>query len=161
MRGIYITKGLNMKKIIVVTVLMLVSNVAYSGFWSSVAGGVVANSITGSGGSSGAKRKVDIEQTDEMKMQQALYGLGFYDDKLNGNLNTLESRLAINKFQETNGLKITGIVGSSNRQHLLYIHELYSALIRVNRMSVVDKKKRNQIYNEVDKAVALITKGAE
>lgn len=118
----------------------------YAGFWSSVAGGVVANSLTGS------SRGVDRGQTEEMKMQQALYGLGFYDSKLDGNLNTLESRSAINKFQETYNLEKTGIISQTNRQHLLFLHELYTSLIKESK----NIEKRNQIFDEIDKAISLI-----
>jgi len=128
----------------------------YAGFWSSVAGGVVANSLTNSSNNGTSQEKLDLKQSDEMKIQQALYGLGFYDSKLDGNLNTLDSRMAINKFQETNNIKVTGIVGDTNKQHLLYLHELYTSLIN---MKNTNKEKRNQIYDEIDKAIDLI-KGA-
>ena len=127
----------------------------YAGFWSSVAGGVVANSLTNSSGGN-LQEKLDSRQTDEMKIQQALYGLGYYDSKLDGNLNTMDSRMAINKFQETNNLKVTGIIGETNKQHLLYLHELYTSLISTKN---INKEKRNQIYDEIDKAIDLI-KGA-
>lgn len=128
----------------------------YAGFWSSVAGGVVANSLTNSSNNGTSQEKLDLKQSDEMKIQQALYGLGFYDSKLDGNLNTLDSRMAINKFQETNNIKVTGIIGDTNKQHLLYLHELYTSLIN---MKNTNKEKRNQIYDEIDKAIDLI-KGA-
>jgi peptidoglycan hydrolase-like protein with peptidoglycan-binding domain len=132
--------------------LMMSSILLYSflqaGFWSSVAGGVVANSLT----SSGSKSSIDYRQSDSMKVQQALYGLGFYDSKLDGNLNTLDSRMAINKFQESFGLEKTGIVSDTNKQHLLFLHELYSSLIKEYN----NKEKRNFLFDEIDKAIALI-----
>lgn len=127
----------------------------YAGFWSGVASGVVANSLTNSSGGN-LQEKLDSRQTNEMKIQQALYGLGYYDSKLDGNLNTMDSRMAINKFQETNNLKVTGIIGETNKQHLLYLHELYTSLISTKN---INKEKRNQIYDEIDKAIDLI-KGA-
>ncbi len=120
----------------------------YAGFWSSVAGGVVANSLS----SSGSKRSIDYRQSEGMKIQQALYGLGFYDSKLDGNLNTLESRMAINKFQESFDLEKTGIVSDTNKQHLLFLHELYSSLIKEYN----NKEKRNFLFDEIDKAITLI-----
>ena len=138
--------------------LLLLSSLSvflYAGFWSSVAGGVVANSLTNSGNGS-SQEKLDLKQTNEMKIQQALYGLGYYNSKLDGNLNTMDSRMAINKFQETNKLKVTGIIGETNKQHLLYLHELYTSLIRDKN---INKEKRNQIYDEIDKVIDLI-KGA-
>ena len=138
--------------------LLLLSSLSvflYAGFWSSVAGGVVANSLTNSGNGS-SQEKLDLKQTNEMKIQQALYGLGYYNSKLDGNLNTMDSRMAINKFQETNKLKVTGIIGETNKQHLLYLHELYTSLISDKN---INKEKRNQIYDEIDKVIDLI-KGA-
>ncbi len=86
-----------------------------------------------------------------MKIQQALYGLGFYHKKLDGNLNTKESRLAINEFQEVNNLKKSGKLSEVNTEYLLYLHELYTSLIKN-----ITKDKRNLIYIEVDKTIALI-----
>ncbi|NVJ52820.1 MAG: peptidoglycan-binding protein [Campylobacteraceae bacterium] len=129
-------------------VISLITSFSYAGFWSSVAGGVVANSLS----SSGSKRSIDYRQTEGMKIQQALYGLGFYDSKLDGNLNTLDSRMAINKFQESFGLEKTGIVSDTNKQHLLFLHELYSSLIKEYN----NKEKRNFLFDEIDKAIALI-----
>lgn len=144
------------KKVIVMLRLImssiLLSSFVYAGFWSSVAGGVVANSLT----SSSSKSSIDYRQTDGMKMQQALYGLGFYDDQLDGNLNTLASRMAINKFQESFDLEKTGIVSDTNKQHLLYLHELYTSLIKEYK----NIDKRNFLFDEIDKAIALI-KGDE
>ena len=133
--------------------LIILSIYANAGFWSSVAGGMVANSLSGSSRSNSPTEKIDIRQTDEMKMQQALYGLNFFDSKMDGNLNTMESRMAISKFQKAYSIKETGILGVSNKQHLLYLHELFTSLI-VNKGS--NKEKRNQIYNEVDKTITLI-----
>lgn len=127
---------------------MLLYTFLQAGFWSSVAGGVVANSLT----NSGSKSSIDYRQSDSMKVQQALYGLGFYDSKLDGNLNTLESRMAINKFQESFDLEKTGIVSDTNKQHLLFLHELYSSLIKEYN----NKEKRNFLFDEIDKAIALI-----
>lgn len=140
-----------MYKLIISIFFLVVS--AHAGFWSSVAGGVVANSLTNSGSSS--KNNMDRGQTDEMKIQQSLYGLGFYDSKLDGNLNTLESRTAINAFQKSYGLKETGIINDSNKQHLLFLHELYTSLIK----NTTDKEKRNMLYDEIDKAISLIKGG--
>lgn len=127
---------------------MLLYTFLQAGFWSSVAGGVVANSLT----NSGSKSSIDYRQSDSMKVQQALYGLGFYDSKLDGNLNTLDSRMAINKFQESFELEKTGIVSDTNKQHLLFLHELYSSLIKEYN----NKEKRNFLFDEIDKAIALI-----
>jgi peptidoglycan hydrolase-like protein with peptidoglycan-binding domain len=135
-----------MLKIIISSILLC--SFLQAGFWSSVAGGVVANSLT----SSGSKSSIDYRQSDSMKVQQALYGLGFYDSKLDGNLNTLDSRMAINKFQESFGLEKTGIVSDTNKQHLLFLHELYSSLIKEYN----NKEKRNFLFDEIDKAIALI-----
>lgn len=137
-----------MYKILVSIILLVVY--ANAGFWSSVAGGVVANSLTSS--NSNSKKSVDYKQTDEMKIQQALYGLGFYNSNLDGSLNTLESRTAINAFQKSYGLKEIGIISDVNKQHLLFLHELYTALIKNSK----DKEKRNKLYDEIDKAISLI-----
>jgi peptidoglycan hydrolase-like protein with peptidoglycan-binding domain len=126
---------------------------SHAGFWSSLAGGVAANTITNSSGSS--KKGLDQGQTDEMKMQQALYGLGYYDGKLDGNLNTMDSRLAIQKFQKDNNIKENGILKEENRQHLLYAHELYELILS----SKTSKEKRYQAYDEIDKMKSLMGGG--
>ncbi len=132
-------------------ILCLVTFSLYAGFWSSVAGGVVANQMSKK--SSSSVKYVDVKQKKEMKIQQALYGLGFYNSKLDGNLNSMDSRLAIKELQKNYNLKISGILSKNNSEHLLYLHELYSTLIKIKNN---DKSKRNQIYNEVDDTVALI-----
>jgi peptidoglycan hydrolase-like protein with peptidoglycan-binding domain len=124
---------------------------AEAGFWSSVAGGVVANSISNSGGKS-AQNGLDRAQSPEMKMQQALYGLGYYDGRLDGNLNTLDSRTAIQAFQKNNKTKDSGILAEENRQHLLYIHELYELLLDTK----TTEQKKSEIYDEIDKVQSLM-----
>ena len=142
-----------MKKIFIL--MIIISANANAGFWSSVAGGVVANSITGSGGSS--KNRMDRGQSESMKIQQALYGLGIYDVKLDGNLNTLESRTAINSLQKKFGIDETGILSVSTKQNLLFIHELYSSIIKKTKQKS-GKEEIYMLYDEVDKAKNLIKK---
>ena len=138
------------------------SNNVNAGFWSDIASHVVAdqisNSISGSSNRSN-EGKLDSEQTEEMKIQQALYGLGFYNNNLDGNLNTRESRKAINELQKSRDIKTTGILAENNRQHLLYIHELYTALIKIQETPPINEKNRNMIYDEIDLAILLIQGG--
>lgn len=133
----------------VIGLLMIFSLLAQAGFWSSVSQGGVANSLT----SSGNRDKIDFGQTKEMKIQQALYGLGFYNTKFDGNLNTRDSLLSINQFQRVNNIKVSGILSSIHKGHLLYLHELYTLLIENKN---IDKEKRNQIYIEIDKLITLM-----
>jgi len=123
----------------------------HAGFWSNVAGGVVANSLSKK--SSSSIKYIDVKQKKDMKIQQALYGLGFYNSILDGNLNTMDSRLAIKELQKNYGLKVSGILSKNNSEHLLYLHELYSILIKIKNKN---KSKRNQIYNEVDDTISLL-----
>ena len=51
--------------------------------------------------SSSNVKYVDVKQKKEMKIQQALYGLGFYNSKLDGNLNSMDSRLAIKELKKS------------------------------------------------------------
>ena len=125
---------------------------------SSVAGVVVAKSVTKS--VVGSQSGVDTKQTDEMKIQQALHGLGFYDAKFDGNLNSIKSRQAINKFEQAFKINEIGIINETNKQHLLYLNELYTSLIKVNNKKIIDKDKRNFISAEIDKTISLIKGGA-
>jgi hypothetical protein len=116
----------------------------YAGFWSSVAGGVVANSLTNSDSTTG----VDYQQKKSMKIQQALYGLNFYSDKLDGNLNTMSSRIAIKTLQIEYKKDVTGILSETSKAHLLYLHELF--------MSLIKEGSKDEIYNEIDDTISLM-----
>jgi len=148
-----------MKKLMILVVAIIgLSGVAKAGFWSGVASGLAVNAISSPNHTN--SRRVDHGQTEEMKVQQALYGLGVYTGNLDGNLNTMASRKAINHFQKSHNIRVTGILEANNKQHLLYLHELYTSLIKLQKSSPVDKIKRNLIYDEIDKAIELIGQGS-
>ncbi len=134
-------------------IAMLLPLTTHAGFWSSVAGGLVANSLTSSGKNS---KGIDSHQSDEMKVQQALYGLDLYDGNLDGNLNSIESRSAINKFQKKYDIKVSGILENNHIQHLLYIHEIYMKLVSLDKNSSDYFTVRNRLYTSVDEALSLI-----
>jgi uncharacterized protein YpuA (DUF1002 family) len=152
-----------MKKIIIILLIIfaiLSVPTAFAGFWSNVLSSMVANELTSSGkSSSGSSKNIDKGQTDEMKIQQALYGLGFFDGKLDGNLNTFDSRKAIKKLQKDYKQKESGILEGDHKQHLLYIHELYTLLIEMKEKDNIDKNRRSEIFDEIDNTIAKIKGG--
>jgi len=85
-------------------------------------------------------------------MQYALYGLGYYDGKFNGNLNTLDSRKSIEAFQKNYKIKENGVLADEDKQQLLFINELYAILLDKK----TTKEKRNEIFDEVEQAKRLI-----
>ena len=112
-----------MKKVLLILVIVLLNSPANAGFWTSLAGGVVANSLTSSGASSNG---VNIDaKADEKKVQQVLIKLGFYNTNIDGNLNSFETRNGIKQFQKYYLSEPTGTLETKEIQDMLYMHDLF------------------------------------
>lgn len=94
----------------------------HAGFWSSLTAGVAANSLTSSDGD---KNRIVDAKSDEKKIQQALSKLGFYDAKIDGNLNSFETRSAIESFEKRYRGEPTGTLEQKTKEDILYLHDLF------------------------------------
>jgi len=143
-----------------IILIVTVSTSAYGGFFGDVLSTATANYITSdsdksnstSDSNSGSAVKTYVE-TNDMKIQRALHGLYFYHSSYDGDLNTMDSRTAISELQKSFGLKESGILKSTTKQHLLYLSTLY---INLKKLGTSGSQKRYQIYDEVDKVILLI-----
>lgn len=128
---------------------MVLSTSANAGFWSSVVGGVVANSLT----SSGSNRSHNIDaKSDEKKVQQVLTKLGFYNGKIDGKLNSFETRAAIEEFQKYYLADPTVILTEQVKQDILYMHDLFKNY----KQEYINPKKQDsnkliKLYQAFDK----------
>jgi hypothetical protein len=115
-------------------------------FWSSVGSHVVGSAIVhdmygnkSSGNNKNAKKR-------EAKIQQAFTKLGFYKGKFDGDLNTLESRTAIEKFQEHYWLEDTGTLSKKEIEDVIYMFDLFA------------KYKNLSLSEENDNQIEVISK---
>jgi hypothetical protein len=148
----------------------------HAGFWSDVVSTAIGTSLV-NGNSKNSSQYKENAVTKEKKVQQVLTKLGFYGTKIDGNLNSFESRTAIEKFQhhyKSNIVKdwkdklksfissdeeTTGILTEKEISDILYIHDLFKQYrIEYNSMESQYKPiysnfdRLNQIYNALDKA---------
>jgi peptidoglycan hydrolase-like protein with peptidoglycan-binding domain len=63
--------------------------------------------------------------TDEMRTQMSLAALGFYGGKIDGNINSYESRSAIKKMNESYGLSSSSALTPESKDQLIYLSHLY------------------------------------
>ena len=132
-----------------ISLLMVLSTSANAGFWSSVAGGVVANSLTGSGnhGSHNVNAK-----SDEKKIQQVLTKLGYYNGKIDGKLNSFETRAGIEEFQKHYFAEPTGTLTEQEKQDFFYIHDLFKNYKQeYKNPGIKDSQKLLKLYQAFDK----------
>jgi hypothetical protein len=119
---------------------------AYSGFWSSALGTAAGSAMGGS--SSG---NVDATK-NEKKVQQVLIKLGYYKGKVDGNLDTLDSRIAIEEFQSHYKLDDSGMLTDTEVREVLYMHDLLKSYkIELADPGKKDNKRLTQIYTAFDK----------
>ena len=128
--------------------ILLLNSMVYAGFWSGVGshvvGSAIVNGMYGHGNGSNSK---DAEKR-EAKIQQAFSKIGFYTGKFDGDLNTLESRTAIEKFQEHYGLNDTGTLSKKEIEDSIYMFDL---LVKYKHLSLSEAND-NQI-NIISKAL--------
>jgi len=72
-----------------------------------------------------SKKVKKIVLTDEMRTQKSLAALGFYSGKIDGNINSYESRSAIKKMNESYGLSSSSALTSESKDQLIYLSHLY------------------------------------
>jgi len=131
------------------SLIVIFSTSVYAGFWSSVAGGVVANSLTQSRQHSGY---AEDAQSDEKRIQQSLTKLGYYSSVLDGNLNSFETREAIERFQEHYFIDKKGVLAEQEKQDLLYIHDLFKNYKQeYKNPEKKDSQKLIKLYQAFDK----------
>lgn len=138
-----------MKKISVLTVgTLLAANVAYADFGDAVVGGVVGgavgsvitNEIYNNNRASNRqpahrhystkkkrhKKHVVVQKnTPEMKIQRALTSLGFYHGKIDGEINSYETRSAIKELNRTYEIGNTASLKPETRDALIYLGTLF------------------------------------
>jgi peptidoglycan hydrolase-like protein with peptidoglycan-binding domain len=143
-----------LKTIKFIFVMLVLAVSANAGFWSSVAGGVVANSLSGQKNSAHYDAK-----TDEKKIQQVLSKLGFYNGGFDGNLNSFDTRSAIEEFQGHYYLDDSGVLNKSQKQDLLYMHDLIKHYKKeFFNIQNRDTKKLKKLYKAFDKLEKKLSK---
>lgn len=139
---------MKVKLLTLLSILILIQpQAAYAGFWSTFFGNIASDAVSGS---SGYKARL----LKEKKVQGALAMMGYYQGKADGDLNNLDSRLAIKAFQRDAGQEETGILSDVEIQQLLYLSNLYISLKKTG----VTLEKRLLIYDEIDTTVDSMTK---
>jgi len=81
--------------------------------------------------------------TDEMKIQKALMALGFYNGKLDGEVNSFETRSAIKELNKKYGIGNTASLKPEVKDTLIYLGTLFN-LDRTLIASGTDKKTKGK-----------------
>ena len=141
---------LTMKKISILTVgTLLAANVAYADFGDAVVGGlvggavgsVITNEVYNSNRASNPqpaqhhykstkkkkhkKHATVPKDTPEMKIQRALASLGFYRGKIDGEINSYETRSAIKEMNRTYEISNNASLKPETRDALIYLGTLF------------------------------------
>jgi peptidoglycan hydrolase-like protein with peptidoglycan-binding domain len=135
-----------MKRLIsIISIVMILTTSANAGFWSSALGTAV--------GGGGSKNYYGKDASKEpKKVQQTLSKLGFYSGKFDGNLNSFDARSAIEEFQSYYNLKDSGILNKTQKQDLLYMHDLIKNYkIELQNPKDKDSKRLKKLYKAFDK----------
>ena len=140
--------------VIVIALVSFYSGNVYSGFFGDVFSSMVANSLTSSNGKQYAYKEYD----DNKKTQVTLKILDFYEYKLDGDLNTFDSREAIKKWQDMKnsgflgffrGIEKEGVLSTEEKQDLIYLGDLINkfALVKftgnIESINKYLKRKKN------------------
>ncbi|WP_042153659.1 MULTISPECIES: hypothetical protein [unclassified Pseudoalteromonas] len=130
------------KKILPISLAALfsVSPVANAGFFSTFFANVASDSFQKNG------RGNSTPNLKEKKIQAALGVMALYNGKLDGDLDTFESRTGIKKFQGQYNLDQTGFLTDTEKSQLVYLSNLYVSL----KKKGVTESKKIAIYNEID-----------
>ncbi|EDZ63253.1 hypothetical protein SMGD1_1990 [Sulfurimonas gotlandica GD1] len=150
------------KSLIAGLLIAILSSGLEAGFLSGFMSSAAANALMSNGG-----KNISIEDKEKLeakKLQSILELLGFYSYKIDGNLNTFDSRTAIKKWQDSKktGImgffkdKATGILSDEDKNNLLYLADL---LLKADGISIskdvnsVDNalERLNDILKEVNK----------
>lgn len=94
-----------------------------------------------------AKRKVAkaAVMTDEMKIQQALAGLGFYSGKIDGNINDYATRNAIKQMNMAYNISDNTLLDKETSNQLVYIGTLFDLEKKLRPTSNSKKAKAIQL----------------
>lgn len=153
-----------LKKVILslVVISTMGANVAFAGsggllmgLAAGVLGSMAYNNHTKKEGASNHRRKAPAKRkaakaavvSDEMKIQQALAGLGFYSGKINGNINDYATRNAIKQMNMAYNISDNTLLDKETSNQLVYIGTLFD----------LDKKLRPTSNSEKAKAIQLQT----
>lgn len=138
-----------MKNLLWLSIAITLSSISISshaGFFGSFFANVASDSLQSNGRS--------IYKTQEMKIQATLGVMALYDGKLDGDLDTFDSRVAIKKFQKKYNLETTGLLSDTERNQLVYLSNLYVSLQKKG----TNKSKKLAIYDEIDSTTESMTK---
>ena len=135
--------------IILAVALLALPPAAYAGFWSTFFGNLASDSVSGKGQTSASQDPL----LKEKKVQGAMAMMGHYTGSADGDLNSLDSRLAIKKLQANSGKQQTGILTEVEIQQLLYLSNLYISLKQADQTV----EKRLVIYDEIDTTIDSMT----
>ena len=147
-----------MKKIctVVLSTLLLSSN-AQAGFFGDVLAGMTANALSGKDSSG---RVVDKEKAEAQKVQAVLKVMGYFSsDKLDADLNSFDSRIAIKKWQDSKDTgffgffkdEATGILSEEDKLNILYLGDL---LAKADKLEISDA---NSLGHAVDRQKAILS----
>ncbi len=115
-----------------------------AGFLSQFFANVASDSLQNNGRGNSA-----IVNLQEKKIQGALAVMGHYSGKLDGDFDTLESRLGIKNFQKEFNLEPTGFLSNKEKSQLTYLSNLYTGLSEDG----IEYKKRDLIFKEIDETI--------
>ncbi len=150
--------GEKMKKLLlIISITLIFSTSANAGFWGFMAD---TKTLFGKNNSGSTHYSTNVDATtEEEKIQQVLAKLGFYSNKFDGNLNSFDTRSAIEDFQLHYNLKDTGTLSQIQKQDLLYMHDLLKNYkLELKNPKVKDTKRLKKIYRAFDKLERKLSK---
>ncbi|MBU0721153.1 DUF1566 domain-containing protein [bacterium] len=144
-------------KLLLILLSLLAVN-ANAGFFGSLVGGAIGSS---GGRSGGSNISVQDSFVMEKKVQHALDFQGYYSGEFDGNLNTFDSRNAIENFQKNNALDTDGILHNMTALNLVYLFELADEFNALKFNETKDIQASIQKVIERKKLLLQATKGLE
>lgn len=132
---------------LIVLVVAFTSIQIHAGFFGNVLSGVTANTLTKTSSSKASSE--DKEKVKAKKIQAVLTELQFYDYKLDGDLNTFDSRMAIKKWQKSKKSDFSdspGVLSKKEENHILYLGDL---MLKASQLDIFDLESLDKAEDRV------------
>jgi peptidoglycan hydrolase-like protein with peptidoglycan-binding domain len=90
-------------------------------------------------------KKRAVVVTEEMRVQKALASLGFYKGKIDGALNSYETRTAIRQMNQAYGISDNSYLNREARDQLIYLANLYDLDRQLHTIGNTKKRKGTRL----------------
>lgn len=129
--------------VLLILIIFTQSQTAHAGLFSTFFANVASDALDK------AYTHADDPLFKQKKVQAALGMMGYFDGRLDGDLNSLDSRLAIKGLQIESGRKNSGMLSEVDIEQLLYLSNLYVSLKKGRHTG----EKLLVVYREIDTTI--------